>query len=334
MKTEPESYNVLIPPAPVSVKGLHDNWLLPVSRNLLIWGATEKEANELCYERGLHSALAKGRSEEHWTKEVSDAVKGAIKWLEDNPNARASGNVDPSRYESRFLELEEKIALGSGRIDRKFVNKNEKQFLKLDPAKRELALRRHKHRNVEELVREDISLLDIFCRFDFNVCLGASNNWPIVEPISFWEQRKNHWRSRQFIVPSPMIECGAGVGVRTDANTTKRMYQVIEFDEGTFDEQFRLLLWLGDEWPLAMIVYSGHKSLHGWFPCYHAEERDIRTFFRLATMLGADARMRIPCQFCRLPGGYNQKYKRRQNLVYLDSDLMLDHSWYVKEDVG
>src|SRR5271166_2368646 len=321
---------VIIPPAPTNEKGLHD-WLLSVSRDLLIWGETIEEANKLCFERGLHSAQIKGRSEEHWTKEVSNAIKGASEWLEKNPNASATGNLNYGRFESPFLTIQEKISLGSERIDNR---DNRKQYLGLDPKRRELALCKYKHKSVDELVKEDIRLLDLFCGFDFNVCLGASLTWPIIEPISFWEQKKNHWQSRQFIVPSPMFECGAGKGVRTDINTSKRMYQIVEFDSGSYDEQFRLLLWLGDSWPLAMIVYSGHKSLHGWFPCYHSTERDIRTFFRLATLIGADCALRIPSQWTRLPGGYNQKTNRRQNIVYLDTDLMEEHSYIVKLDVG
>ena len=74
---------------------------------------------------------------------------------------------------------------------------------------------------------------------------------------------------------------------------------VVDFDSGSLDEQAALLLYLDTKVPLALVVFSGSKSLHGWFPANPGWEE----FFRTASRLGADSTLATPCQFARMPGG-------------------------------
>jgi hypothetical protein len=81
--------------------------------------------------------------------------------------------------------------------------------------------------------------------------------------------------------------------VRCNDNTGPRRYVVVDFDSGSLDEQAALLLYLDTKVPLALVVFSGSKSLHGWFPANPGWEE----FFRTASRLGADSTLATPCQY-------------------------------------
>ena len=52
----------------------------------------------------------------------------------------------------------------------------------------------------------------------------------------------------------------------------------------------RLLLHLASHAPLALVVHSGIKSIHGWFYCIGQPEEKLRSFMRYAVSLGAETR--------------------------------------------
>ena len=54
---------------------------------------------------------------------------------------------------------------------------------------------------------------------------------------------------------------------------------------------------------VAAIVFSGSKSLHGFFFCEGQPEEKLHRFFKYATSLGADPRTWLRSQFVRLPEG-------------------------------
>lgn len=91
-----------------------------------------------------------------------------------------------------------------------------------------------------------------------------------------------------------------------------RSYVVVEFDppgaadsaeqSELFDRQAALLWFLAQRAPLAMVVHSGGKSLHGWFRAHHDEAVNLR-FIGRAAMLGADPSAKNRCQPYRMPFG-------------------------------
>jgi hypothetical protein len=135
------------------------------------------------------------------------------------------------------------------------------------------------------------------------------------------------------IVPSPMR---ARVGLTADGRwsehskdgTGERMFLVAEFDfakttpkgkptiwgpllERTetlgitvLDMQAAILHLLSRERPLWMTVFSGSKSLQGWFPCRGEDEEQLhRWFVTRARRLGACSSTWCKSQFVRLPDG-------------------------------
>jgi hypothetical protein len=100
------------------------------------------------------------------------------------------------------------------------------------------------------------------------------------------------------------------------ANTGPRRRLIIEFDAGTLAEHAACLRWLSRAMRLELVVWSGGKSLHGWFDVRGRVEEQAAAFFVEAVRVGADARLWSPCQFVRLPAGINSRTGRIQKVLY------------------
>ena len=110
----------------------------------------------------------------------------------------------------------------------------------------------------------------------------------------------------QFIVPNPMaaprgLTLGRKLSAHALSNTGWRWFLIVEFDFdprnsaeearllaklGTEGRDVRdlcaaLLLHLAEKAPLALAVYSGGKSLHGWFYCAGMAEEKVFAVFPL-----------------------------------------------------
>ncbi|MBL9140062.1 MAG: hypothetical protein JNK85_29585 [Verrucomicrobiales bacterium] len=136
------------------------------------------------------------------------------------------------------------------------------------------------------------------------ICVGLRKNHAVTASR---ESFRGRLAGHQFIVPSPMA---ALTGKNRDGresprcldNVGPRRFVVAEFDTGTNDEHAAILSHLADFAPLALVVHSGGKSLHGWFRA-HQDEEITRRFFEHAVRIGADPATWTRCQFVRMPGG-------------------------------
>ena len=157
------------------------------------------------------------------------------------------------------------------------------------------------------------------------LCVGKSSREFATRPLSCWLACER-LADFSFIVPAHMTartgHTKAGkVSEHTLENTGPRFYAVVEFDTGTMDEHAARLWHLDEYTPLALVVHSGGKSLHGWFPMkgYHPEE--MRRFMEYAAVLGADAKLfSNPSQFVRLPAG-TREGGCRQSVFYYDESI-------------
>ena len=110
----------------------------------------------------------------------------------------------------------------------------------------------------------------------------------------------------QFIVPNAM---SAKSGLTTDGRISSRClanvgpvtYQVVEFDQGTLDEQARVHLHLAQMVKLRLVVFSGSKSLHGWYDVRAMSGEMVNQFRCYVAALGADKATFTPCQLVRMP---------------------------------
>src|SRR5262249_35699683 len=151
------------------------------------------------------------------------------------------------------------------------------------------------------------------------LCCGLSQS-------DFDTRYREEWRGElgrlQFIVPSVMT---ALVGKTQDgrqskhtlSNTGARRFLVCEFDAGTIDEHAAILPQLAGYAPLVCAVFSGRKSLHGWFFVHGQPEEKVLKFFRYAVSLGADPMTWTRSQFVRLPDG-TRSSGERQTVFFLN----------------
>jgi hypothetical protein len=169
------------------------------------------------------------------------------------------------------------------------------------------------------------------------LCFGRSANSFSTRSREFWRGRESRF---QFIVPNPMIkETGATQDGRESTrcleNTGPRRFLVAEFDISEKDEKWApyvrewktkrisvldanvaLLIELArrglPRLPLALAVYSGGKSIHGWYFCEGFADEQLRPFMVRAVRLGADPATWTRCQLVRMPDGTRDDGKRQQ----------------------
>jgi hypothetical protein len=150
------------------------------------------------------------------------------------------------------------------------------------------------------------------------LCRGLKNCKALTRSREEW---RSFLEKQQFIVPhvmsAPFGQTKNGdQSMRTLSNVGPRCFVVVEFDEGAFDEHAALLVHLGKCAPLVLVVHSGGKSLHGWFPCGCQPDEKVERFFRYAVSLGADPATWTRCQFVRMPDGQRDSGTRQKVVFY------------------
>lgn len=178
--------------------------------------------------------------------------------------------------------------------------------------------------------KPDISteaILDALYRSDELLCLAHNHKDAFTAPRGKWRGREAGF---QYIVASPMrslrgLTQDGKPSSRCHGNATlNRRYQVVEFDEGTLEEQAAILSALHSERaPLFMVVWSGSKSLHGWFDVRHLTEAEKRQFFAFACRCGADRTLWDQSKLVRMPGGIRCSNNQSQAVLYFNPSLLL-----------
>jgi hypothetical protein len=144
---------------------------------------------------------------------------------------------------------------------------------------------------------------------------------------SFRTQTYAEWGEQllgcQYIVPSPMAAREGRTkrgrsSPRTVGNAaSRRRYLVVEFDHAPLPEQAARVWFLsGIPMGLRLIVYSGGKSLHGWFDVSSTPPARVWTWFRLALSLDADPALWLPHQPARMPCGLRQPGGKVQETLF------------------
>jgi hypothetical protein len=155
------------------------------------------------------------------------------------------------------------------------------------------------------------------------LCCGLSNS-------DFDTRSREQWRGQlsvlRLIVPSPMTaRSGLTQDGRKSAHalsiTAPRRFLVVEFDRGDVDDHAALFLHLARTAPLALVVHSGNKSLHGWFFCVGQPEERLKRFMRYTVSLGACHSTWSRSQFVRMPDGLREGDKR-QVVYYFDPEVL------------
>ena len=185
-------------------------------------------------------------------------------------------------------------------------------------------------------------IIDILFPGNPLLCCGWDRHRFATRPRNRWYKLDD----LQFIVPNPMTARSGLTRNRKPSahalsNTGPRRFLIVEFDFNTGrsaeDAQLlgklqregrdecdlcaALLLHLAEAAPLALAVYSGGKSLHGWFYCAGRAEQTLKRFFQYAVSVGADEASWTPSQFTRMPDGLRNGSKR-QAIYFLNPSVI------------
>ncbi len=101
-------------------------------------------------------------------------------------------------------------------------------------------------------------------------------------------------------------------------NTGPRVFNVFDFDSPPSEWQPGLIMYLAQFCPPVMVLHSGGKSLHAWFPVFE-KESDNAKFWALGLALGADVTLlKNRSQFARMPNGTRKENGKKQEVAFLD----------------
>ena len=140
------------------------------------------------------------------------------------------------------------------------------------------------------------------------VCIGLGVAKFETAPMDAYLGQLRMW---EFVVPNAMSalegkrKSDGELSAHTLDNTGPRQNIVVEFDDGaTPDEQAARHIWLSEFRDLRMVVFSGSKSLHGWYRA--TDEASDRKFMEEAVRLGGDPKTWLKSQFVRMPNGQRE----------------------------
>jgi hypothetical protein len=149
-------------------------------------------------------------------------------------------------------------------------------------------------------------------------CVAKSVKEAATRPRETW---RGHLARLPLMVPNPMktskgLTQDGRESERCLENTGSRRFLVVEQDQGTHDEQAAILCHLAKFLPLALVVHSGRRSLHGWFFVEGLPAERVEQFMDLTCRLGADNALRNPCQLVRIPYGTRDTGGRQRVLFF------------------
>ena len=264
-------------------EGLH-SWIFRVARQLH-WHLSEDEIIHLLHDVLRDSGVRPG--------EIESAVHNSklVAWTPGRPKAFIPGKRWPE-VDYELLESIRRTSIGVADLQ------------EASPA------------IVDQATGETERIIDLLFPGDALLCCGTAVDRAETKPREEW---RGELAQLPFIVPSPMLR---PVGLTKEGkpsprcldNTGPRRFLVVEFDRGFPDDHAAILLHLAERAPLALVVHSGGKSLHGWFYCKDCDRESLESFSTYAVKLDADPATFTPCQFVRMPGGLRDNGKKQQVL--------------------
>ena len=162
-------------------------------------------------------------------------------------------------------------------------------------------------------------IIDRFFGEETLLCMGTAPERTSTEKRGFFRGSE---AGLPYMVPNAMSERrgmtkDGRISNRCLSNVGPRGRIVVEYDSGNLDEQAALHLhFRANNVPLKMVVFSGSKSLHGWFDVSGLSGAEIDQVCRYAAYLGADTATFSPIQLVRTPNARRDE-KTLQAVQYL-----------------
>ena len=294
-----------LPPCPPPRTGVN-RWLLPAAHHLRRLGVPEFDAAHILRNRmtrpeegrEIDRAIRRAYASKPLSGKDEAIVRSAMQ-------ARATGRLNPQLQMCDHQAIQRVVCSGFTYINLRAIS----------PIS--FGLRADTRGVIDALFPED-SL----------ICCSRSKNWGTeTKLISEFGDELDRF---SFIVPQTMTKREGWTqdqppkkGPRTLDNTGPWRFFVYESDSLSLDEQAAVIYKLASIRPLALVVFSGSKSVHAYFYVGALSERELREFQCLAVRLGGCTGPLNRCQLVRMPGGFNHSTKQLQEVLYFDPSVTL-----------
>jgi hypothetical protein len=154
------------------------------------------------------------------------------------------------------------------------------------------------------------------------ICVGYKNGGYGFKRFTKEFQEFKSLKNFSYVIPAVMTaKAGKTQSGKTSAgaksNTGERLFNVVDLDDPPPEEHSSILWKLSEYREPALVLRTGGKGLHGWFPV--AEDDDH--FWHAAVLLGADVRIyKNKAQLVRLPNGTRDNGER-QDVLFINPNL-------------
>jgi hypothetical protein len=151
------------------------------------------------------------------------------------------------------------------------------------------------------------------------ICMGEDVFSMHSDFVENWKHRtEEELQDYQYICPNPLKNLDDG---RKEINIKERKFIIFESDHDllakNWNGQSAVIERLTAILPLRMVVYSGNKSLHGWFDATDADaESHLWRFNKMAIRLGADRSCLRLAQPCRTPWAIRKNNNHVQKVIW------------------
>lgn len=174
-------------------------------------------------------------------------------------------------------------------------------------------------------------LLDSLYSPDDNLFIGGTYDTE-VQPVREWIRHitANGTNALPHVIPNPLTGSqhktkSGKMSFRCDAAVKDFRFAVVEFDNLSREDQ--LAFWAAVPLPVAALIDSGGKSIHGWIRIAGVNSEDewsrqveTELYARRLVPLGVDPACRNESRLSRLPGHYRAEKQRWQRLLYLNPE--------------
>ena len=285
----------------------------------VIAGLAEERSSAEVHYLVRETAIRRGRPKHQADQDVRSSLISAHRWLSGTQvNAEGAQSLIPRKAPTNWKAIHHIVMSGSTLDDVRECSG------KVPP--------------------DTASILQAIYHPETLLCCGSEMHDARTQSLSEW--LIEGLSGLRLIVPNPMTKTmGINQQGRSSArcldNTGVRKFLVVEFDfaigknaecdetikamekigRTTADMNAALHVRLQEFLPLGMVVYSGGKSLHGWYPCTELTEEEQGKFLRYALSLGADPMLFTSCQLARIPWGIRDN-GNIQEVVYFNEEVM------------
>lgn len=185
---------------------------------------------------------------------------------------------------------------------------------------------------IDETMGDGLLLLETLYKPDDALFLGERTSTR-VRSVSEWIKLIEKFGSRSLphIIPNPLTgrrheKAGGGLSYRCDNAVKDFRYAMAEFDNLSRADQ--LAFWAAVPLPVAALIDSGGKSIHGWIKLPAGvrtaddweQTVEINLYGKLLIPLGVDPACKNEARLSRFPGHYREEKDAFQELLYLDPD--------------